>query len=257
MKRILAFIYGILSYVIFLASFCYAIAFVGDFWVPKTINSGATSALVPALLVNMALLGAFAIQHSGMARRGFKRWWTNIIPKPIERSTYVLISSMILILLMWFWQPIPATVWSVESELGRWLLWGVAALGWLIVLVTTYLISHAHLFGLQQVYDFLQARDLWYPRFQTPGLYRYIRHPMMLGFFLAFWATPEMTGGHLLFAVATSGYILVALRFEEQDLIRVFGDQYRKYRKRVPMLLPGIKGRKAVSKNRNVKVPSE
>ncbi len=244
MGRILAFIYGIVCYVIFFGSFLYAIGFVGDFGVPKTIDTGESGAFWPALLTNLILLGLFAIQHSGMARPGFKKWWTKIIPEPIERSTYVLLASAVLILLMWQWQPMTAIVWSVEAEIGRWLLWGLFALGWLIVFISTYMISHAHLFGLKQVYEFLKRRGLEKPEFQTPGFYRYVRHPLMAGFFIAFWATPEMTVGHLLFSAATTGYILIALQLEERDLVNMFGEKYRKYRKQVPMFIPRP-GRKA------------
>lgn len=244
MGRILAVIYGIISYAMFLGSFCYAIAFVGDFLVPKTINSGAIESFWPSLLINSALLGLFALQHSGMARPGFKKWWTKIIPKPVERSTYVLLASASLCLLFWFWQPMTTPIWSVEYEALRWFLLGLFGLGWVLVVLCTYLISHAHLFGLTQVYDFLKERDLWEPEFQTPSLYRYMRHPMMLGFFLAFWATPDMTMGHFVFSIATTGYILIALQLEERDLIKAFGEKYRKYRKQVPMFIP-LPGRKA------------
>ncbi len=243
-SRILAFLYGIVSYLIFLGSFLYAIGFIGGFLVPKTIDSGETTAFLPALLINLLLLGLFAIQHSGMARQEFKEWWTNIIPKPIERSTYVLLSSAVLILLMWQWRPMPTVIWSVENEIGQNLLWGLFALGWLIVLASTYMISHAHLFGLKQVRQYLNRKKLSGPRFQTPGFYRYVRHPLMAGFFIAFWATPHMTLGHLLFSVATTGYILIALRLEERDLIRHFGDRYRMYRQQVPMIFP-LPGQKA------------
>lgn len=244
MGRILAFIYGIISYLAFLGAFCYAIAFVGDFWVPKTINSGETGAFLPALLINAGLLGLFAIQHSGMARPGFKKWWTKIIPESIERSTYVLLASGVLVLLMWQWQPMPEVVWSVENEIGRQILWGLFGLGWFIVLVSTYMISHFHLFGLIQVYDFLKRKGISAPEFQTPGFYKYVRHPLMTGFFIAFWATPEMTVGHLIFSLATTGYILIALQLEERDLIKAFGEKYRRYREQVPMFIPRP-GRKA------------
>jgi protein-S-isoprenylcysteine O-methyltransferase Ste14 len=244
MRRVLAYIYGVVSYVIFLGAFLYSIAFVGDFYVPKTINSGEPGPLIPSVIINVVLLGLFAIQHSGMARPGFKKWWTKIIPKPIERSTYVLFASAVLILLMWQWQPLPGVVWSVESEVGRGLLWALFGLGWLIVLISTYLISHFHLFGLQQVHDFLKQRGIQNPKFQTPGFYRYIRHPLMLGFFIAFWAIPDMTQGHLLFSIATTGYILIALQLEENDLLEAFPKRYRKYREQVPMFIPRP-GRKA------------
>lgn len=243
MGRILALIYGIISYAAFLAAFCYAIAFVGDFYVPKTINSGEAGAVLPSLLINAGLLALFAIQHSGMARPGFKKWWTKIIPKPIERSTYVLLASGTLFLLYWLWQPITDPIWSVENEIGRWVLWGLFGLGWGLVVYTTFLISHAHLFGLTQVRDFIKDRDLWEPDFQTPNLYRYMRHPMMFGFFLAFWAIPDMTAGNLLFSISTTVYILIALQLEENDLIQAFGERYRKYREQVPMFIP-IPGRK-------------
>jgi len=245
MGRILAFIYGIVSYVLFLGAFLYAIACVGDFYVTKTINSGETGNFIQSLLINVGLLGLFAIQHSGMARPGFKKWWTKIIPEPIERSTYVLLASGVLILLMWQWQPMTGIVWSLEGELARWILWGLFGLGWFIVLVSTYMISHAHLFGLTQVYNFLKRKGFSGPKFQTPGFYRYVRHPLMLGFFIAFWATAEMTVGHLLFSVATTGYILIALQLEERDLLQTFGDKYRKYREQVPMFIPWP-GRKAM-----------
>ena len=244
MGRILAFLYGIISYLIFFGSFLYAIGFVGGFYVPKTIDSGNPGDFFTALSINILLLGIFAIQHSGMARPAFKRWWTKIIPKPIERSTYVLFSSAVLILLMWQWQPMPGVIWSVEHETARYLIWGLFGLGWFIVLISTYMISHAHLFGLSQVYSFLKRQGLTGPEFQTPGFYRYVRHPLMLGFFIAFWATPQMTAGHLLFSVATTGYILIALQFEEKDLLNHFGEKYRRYREQVPMLIP-IPGRKA------------
>lgn len=194
--------------------------------------------MLPALLINLLLLGLFAVQHSGMARPEFKEWWTKVIPKAIERSTYVLLASAVLIFLMWQWRPMPAVVWNVENKFGRWVLWGLFGLGWLIVLASTYMISHAHLFGLQQVHQFLNRNKLSGPRFQTPGFYRYVRHPLMTGFFIAFWATPHMTLGHLIFSISTTAYILIALQLEERDLIRVFGDKYRKYRKQVPKFFP-------------------
>ena len=238
MGRILAFIYGIISYGLFLGTYCYAIAFVGDFGVPKTINSGEIGAFWPSLFINAGLLSLFALQHSGMARPGFKKWWTKIIPEPIERSTYVLLASASLILLYWFWQPMAGTIWTVENETVRWILWGLFGFGWALVVYVTFLISHAHLFGLTQVRDFMKDRELWSPKFQTPNLYQHMRHPMMLGFFFAFWAIPDMTVGHLLFSVATTGYILVALQLEEHDLLDAFGERYQKYCEQVPMLIP-------------------
>lgn len=253
MGRILVFIYGILCYVLFLGSFLYAIGFVGDFYVPKTINSGETGDFLPSLLINIGLLGLFAIQHSGMARPAFKKWWTKIIPEPIERSTYVLLASSVLFLLYWFWQPMTGIIWSVENEIGRWILWGLFGLGWGMVVYTTFLISHAHLFGLTQVRDFIKDRDLWEPDFKTPSLYRYMRHPMMFGFFLAFWAIPDMTVGHLLFSIATTGYILIALQLEERDLLEAFGERYRRYREQVPMFIPRPGRKTTINKHKEFK----
>jgi len=244
MSRISAFLYGLIAYVLFLGVFLYAIGFVGDFMVPKTIDAGQSTPFLQALIINLLLLTLFAVQHSVMARPAFKRWWTRIIPKPIERSTYVLAATAVLALLMWQWRPLPTSIWQVEQETGRYILWGIFGLGWLIVLTSTYMISHAHLFGLKQVHQHLKRKELTGPKFQTPGFYRYVRHPLMTGFFIAFWATPHMTLGHLIFSLATSGYILIALQLEERDLISLFGDRYRKYRRQVPMLVP-IPGKKA------------
>jgi len=239
MGRILAFLYGLVNYVVFLAVFLYAIAFVGDFAVPKTIDSGGpTGAFWPSLLVNAGLLGLFALQHSGMARSGFKKWWTTIVPEPIERSTYVLFSNAVLILLFWQWRPLTDGVWSVEIAWGQYVLWGLFGLGWGLVLVATFMISHTHLFGVKQVHEHVQGEDVSAPAFQITGLYRYVRHPLNLGFLIAFWATPHMTVGHLVFALATTGYIFVAMVLEERDLVARFGEEYRRYRKRVPMILP-------------------
>lgn len=245
MRRLLAFLYGILSYVLFLGVFLYAIAFVGDFLVPYTIDSrGGDGAATPwqvALLIDLGLLGLFAVQHSGMARPAFKRWWTRWIPRSVERSTYVLAASLVLALLFWQWRPLPEAVWQVEAAAGRTVLWGLFGLGWLVVLAATFMISHAHLFGLSQVHDTLRGREVRAPRFQTPGLYRHLRHPIMIGFLVAFWATPQMTVGHLLFAGATTLYILVALQLEERDLLDSFGERYRRYREKVPMLVPRLR----------------
>lgn len=238
MRRTFALVYGFLAYTLFLGVFLYAIGFVGDFLVPETVDSGATGALWPAVVVDLALLGLFAVQHSGMARAGFKRWWTKVVPREIERSTYVLLSSLALALLFWQWRPLPGVVWSVEVAWGRVALWGLFAVGWATVLVSTFLISHAHLFGLRQVVDHHRGRPPAQMEFQTPGLYEIVRHPIMLGFLIAFWATPRMTLGHLLFAAASTAYIVVGVALEERDLVRAFGARYRAYRTRVPGLVP-------------------
>lgn len=239
MGSILSFLYGLVNYVTFLGVFLYAIAFVGDFAVPKTIDSGGpTGAFWPSLLINVGLLGLFAIQHSGMARQGFKEWWTTIVPESIERSTYVLFSNAVLILLFWQWRPLTDVVWHVEVVWGQYVLWGLFGLGWALVLAATFMISHAHLFGVKQVYDHLQQEELSAPEFQVTGFYRYVRHPLNLGFLIAFWATPEMTIGHLVFATATTGYIFIAMVLEERDLLAQFGEQYRRYRDQVPMIVP-------------------
>ncbi|HET9949491.1 MAG TPA: isoprenylcysteine carboxylmethyltransferase family protein [Longimicrobiales bacterium] len=238
MARVLAALYGIAAYALFLVTFLYAIGFVGNFAVPRSIDSGTTGALVPSILVNTALLLLFALQHSVMARPGFKRWWTRFVPEPIERSTFVLLSSGALLLLYALWRPMPASVWHVEAPAARALLWGIFAVGWATVFLSTVMIGHLDLFGLRQVWLHLKGRPRPGDHFRSPWLYRLIRHPIMTGFLLAFWATPDMTAGHLLFSLATTGYILVAVRLEERDLIAAFGEVYREYRRRVPAFVP-------------------
>jgi len=239
--RITALIYGIASYLVFFLSFAYLIAFIGNYWVPKSIDVGPESGLAPAILINGVLIGVFAVQHSGMARPAFKRWWTRIVPASCERSTYVLISSLLLILLFWQWRPITATVWRVEGWPAA-LLMAISWIGWLVGLTSTYLIDHFELFGLRQVFDTLRKAATRPQPFKTPLLYRLVRHPLMLGLLLAFWATPHMTAGHLLFAALMTAYILVGVRFEERDLVTQFGESYEQYRQRVPMLVPGFLG---------------
>jgi protein-S-isoprenylcysteine O-methyltransferase Ste14 len=236
--RALALAYGAICYGVFLIAFLYAIGFVGNLVVPKAIDSGAQRPLQEALIVNVLLLGAFAIQHSVMARPGFKKWWTKIIPRPIERSTFVLLASLVLLLLYWQWRPMPTPIWVVENAAGKVLLQAVFFIGWLIVFLGTFMINHFDLFGLRQVYLNLRNREYTDLGFRIPGFYKFVRHPIMLGFLIAFWATPVMTVGHLLFAAATTGYIFIALQLEERDLVHYFGEQYQEYRRKTSMLIP-------------------
>jgi methanethiol S-methyltransferase len=237
MSRALGFIYGAVSYVIFLGTFLYAIGFVGNFIVPKSIDSGTPAPIIAALLINTAVLLLFAVQHSVMARPWFKKWWTRFVPHAIERSTFVLFASLALIVLYWQWRPMTAVVWDLDGSAAA-LMQVIFWSGWILVLLSTFMISHFHLFGLQQVHQLLLGKRLTEPEFGARALYRYMRHPIMVGFFLAFWGTPRMTMGHLLFSVATTGYILVALQFEERDLLRAFGAKYEQYRREVRMFLP-------------------
>jgi len=237
-------LYGIAVYLIFLVTFLYAIGFVGDLAVPKTVDSGDGGPLPLAIAVDVLLLGVFAIQHSVMARPSFKRVWTLLVPRAIERATYVLFASAALALLYWQWRALPQIVWRVEHPATALALQAIFWVGWALVLLSTFLINHFELFGLQQVYARLRGASLPSPMFKTPFLYKRIRHPIYLGFLLAFWATPAMTLGHLLFAAATTGYILIGIWLEERDLVAVFGDQYRGYREQVSMLIP-LPGKKA------------
>ena len=237
-------VYGLVVYAIFLATFLYAIAFTGNLFVPKSIDTGAPVPLAEALIVNLLLLGLFAVQHSVMARRSFKRWWTRIVSPAVERSTFVLATSLVLALLLWQWRPISEpVVWRVQSAVGTELVWAVFWLGWVVLLISTFLLNHFELFGLRQVFAHATGRDLPAPEFRTPLFYRYVRHPLYLGFLLAFWAAPVMTAGHLLFSIGTTGYILVGIWFEERDLIAQFGERYHRYRSEVGMLLPGRRAR--------------
>ena len=242
--RLLILFYAIVSYAVFLASFLYALGFVGNYLVSKSIDVGAPTNLSGAIVVDLLLLGLFAIQHSIMARPAFKQWWAKIFPAACGRSTYVLLSSLLMLLLFWQWRPIPTPVWQVEG-LAASLLIGIYWLGWLIVLASTFMIDHFDLSGLRQAFFALRGTEMPGQSFRTPLLYKIVRHPLMLGFLLAFWATPVMTAGHLLFAIMTTAYILVGVQFEERDLIAEFGTTYQEYRRRVPMLLPRIFGHRS------------
>ena len=244
MRRVAYVLYGAVCYVVFVGTFLYAIAFVEGGPVPRTLDAGGpASAPGTALLVDSLLLTLFAVQHSGMARRGFKSVWTRIVPKPIERSTYVLAASACLIVLFALWRPIPQVVWSVEAPGARFVLLAVSGLGWLIALFSTFLLNHFELFGLRQVYLAARSRDLPSSRFRTPWFYKWVRHPLYLGFILAFWAAPTMTVGHLVFALANLGYILVAIQLEERDLVHQYGSRYLAYREQVRGLIPLPRGR--------------
>ncbi len=251
MRRVVIFAYGVSAYVLFLATFLYAIGFIGNFGVPRTIDGPASGSLAVAIAIDVALLGLFAVQHSVMARRGFKQWLTRFIPEPAERSTYVLFSSLALIALFVAWRPLGGVVWDVDSPVGRAALHSVFATGWLVVLACTFLINHFDLFGLRQVWLQLRGRPYTQLDFATPWPYRVVRHPLYVGWLLAFWATPTMTLAHLLFALATTGYILIAIQLEERDLVAAHGASYAEYRQRVPMLVPRLR------RNDEARVPGE
>jgi len=238
-KRILFFAYGVFSYLIFFATFLYAIGFIGNFGVPTALDGAAAAgSLAVNLLIDAGLLALFAVQHSIMARKWFKDLWTRVVPPTVERSTYVLFSSLALILLFWLWRPLGGEVWSVENPVGVFVLRAGFAFGWLLVLVSTFLINHFDLFGLRQVWFYLLGKPYEPLRFGTPALYRVVRHPLYVGWFFAFWMTPLMTFAHMLFAVATTAYILLAIQFEERDLVREHGESYEAYRREVPMIVP-------------------
>jgi len=246
MKRVLIFVYGVICYALTMATFAYLAGFVGNFLVPKAIDSAPQMPLKEALLINLALLAVFALQHSVMARPAFKRIWTRIIPAAAERSTYCLLSSLALILLFWQWQPLGGTIWHVQDAAGRAVLYTLYGFGWVLLVFITFLINHFDLFGLRQVYLNLRGREYKRPGFVTPMFYKYVRHPLYLGWFIIFWATPTMTAAHLVLALATTIYILVAIRFEERDLAAEHGEVYLSYRRRVPMLIPALRSNQSL-----------
>ena len=236
--RFIALLCGLAAYLVFFVTFLYAIGFVSGLVVPKTIDTGSVVPMTEALIVNILLMSLFAVQHSVMARKQFKQWWTRFVPKSIERSTYVLLSSLALVLLFWQWRPIPTVVWQINDPQIAMTITGLSFVSWLIVLTSTFLINHFELFGLHQVANNLAGRPMPVPRFRTPLYYQFVRHPLYLGFIIAFWSAPTMTIGHLLFAAVTTAYIIVGILLEERDLIDLFGDDYRRYKDRVSMLVP-------------------
>ena len=238
MGRFIAFLYGLAAYAVFFITFLYAIGFVTGLVVPKTIDSGTVVPMVEAIIVNLLLMSAFAIQHSVMARPPFKAWFTQYVPKSVERSTYVLLASLLLVLLFWQWRPLPAVVWHIEQPQIAMAVMGLSFVGWLTVLSSTFLINHFELFGLHQVANNLTGKPMPVQRFRTPLFYKFVRHPLYLGFIVAFWAAPTMSQGHLLFAAVTTAYIFVGIFLEERDLISFFGDEYRHYKTRVSMIIP-------------------
>ncbi len=248
MKRSLILLYGVFCYAVFFATFLYAIGFIGNLWVPKAMDSARDTSVATAVLVDLGLLALFALQHSVMARPAFKRAWTRIIPESAERSTYTLLSSVALILLFWLWRPIGGVVWNVDNDAARMALYGLYAFGWALLLYTTFLLNHFDLFGLRQVWLQFRSRPYSHLPFKTPSLYRWVRHPLYIGWLTIFWATPTMTVTHLLFALMTTAYILIAIQLEERDLVAAL-PEYAEYRKRVPMLVPGTKRRESEQVN--------
>jgi protein-S-isoprenylcysteine O-methyltransferase Ste14 len=236
--RAIAFLYGLAAYLVFFVTILYAIGFVTGLVVPKTIDTGDVVPLMEAVIVNVLLMSLFAVQHSVMARKQFKRWWTQYVPAPVERSTYVLFASLALLLLFWQWRPIPTVLWQIDNPQAALAVTGLSFVGWLMVFFSTFLINHFELFGVHQVVNNLAGRAMPAPRFKTPVLYKVVRHPIYLGFIIAFWLAPTMTAGHLLFAAVTTAYIFVGIALEERDLVELFGDEYRRYRDRVAMIVP-------------------
>jgi len=251
MKRIFALTYGMLAYSFFLGTFLYAILFVGNMWVSKTIDSGPEAPLATTIAIDLAVLGVFAVQHSVMARKGFKRVWTRIVPEPVERATYVVAATSALALILWQWKPIARVVWDLKGTAAEPVVQTLFWIGWGVLLLSTFLVNHFELFGLAQVWAYAANRKPLAPTFKTPALYRVVRHPIYLGFVIGFWATTRMTVGHLLFSIGTTCYILLGIYFEERDLIASYGQRYREYRRRVPMLIPFLKRPESAQKQPN------
>jgi methanethiol S-methyltransferase len=245
MTRISFLLYGLVAYLLFFAAILYGIGFVGDLWVPKGIDDGPVTPITTAIVINVALLLLFAVQHNVMARPWFKEWWARFVPLPIERSTFVAAASLILLLLYWQWRPMPAVVWHIDNPAVRGILWVFYFAGWGIVLFSSFVIDHFELFGLKQVWSYFRGREHVSATFSERSIYRWVRHPLMLGFILAFWSAPTMSQGRLLFAVVTTLWILVAIQIEERDLIAFLGEPYRRYRDRTPMLIPRPGARRA------------
>ncbi len=243
MGRIISFLYGVLAHLGFLVVFLYLIGFLGNFVVPKSIDSGQAGPVAQAMLINVILIAIFGIQHSVMARPGFKQWWTRFVPQHIERSTYVMISNLLVALLIWQWQPMVGVIWNVEHPVGASVLWGLFGIGWVMIVLTSFVINHFDLFGLRQVYLHLRGMEYTPLEFKAKWIYKYIRHPLMLGWIIAFWSTPQMSAGHLVFAVGTAVYILIAIQYEERDLVKFHGEDYENYRRQASMLLPFMKKR--------------
>jgi protein-S-isoprenylcysteine O-methyltransferase Ste14 len=240
MKKLAIFIYGVLSYLMFLGVFVYAVGFIGNIKISNSIDSIPGVPFTQALMINLGILSLFALQHSGMARKGFKNWITKYIPQSAERATYVLLSNVVMIVMFYFWEPMGGTIWSVESDLAKTSLMTLFMFGWALVLISTFLINHFHLFGLQQVWAELRGKTIPSAKFTTPSLYKTVRHPLYVGWIVVVWATPTMTAAHLVFAMMCTAYILIAIQFEEKDLINEFGDEYRQYKQDVPMIIPSV-----------------
>ena len=252
-KRVVIFVYGVASYGVFFATFLYAVGFIGNLVVPKAMDSPARTPFLYALGIDVLLLGIFAVQHSVMARPWFKRAWTRVVPEPAERSTYVLLSSLALIALFTFWQPLGGTVWNIENPAALLVMYLLFGLGFVVVLIATFLINHFDLFGLRQVWLYLIGKPYTHLSFRTPLFYKYVRHPLYVGWLMAFWFTPTMSGAHLLFAITTTAYMLAAIRWEENDLVVLLGEKYARYRESVPMLVPSTRGYKALATKNGVR----